>query len=226
MKINVMEEQRRKYQKYLENADSKELIKNMKWTDRRTASLYMAYYNRIENARPEERAKLLEELMQVYYSRTLGEFKVDCLGIYLMVVKNKLAIGDVSKGERNPQKGLTDIIIGNLTYHRDSEMLNALAYLDRACHKFAYHAIRNEIFMSGLTQQIRDSKERMSKEDEIRTNPSVTTEITRLIFTYLNILCFTLSREDRVEQIWKHVIVLNCLNEKPAQVPKYSDDND
>lgn len=226
MKINVMEEQRRKYQKYLENADSKELIKNMKWADRRTASRYMAYYNRIENARPEKRAKLLKDLMQVYYSRTLGEFKVDCLGIYLMVVKNKLEIEAVSKGERNPQKKLADIIIGNLTYHRDSEMLNALAYLDRACHKFAYHAIRNEIFMSDLTQQIRDLKEHMSKEDEIRTNPSVTTEMTRLIFTYLNILWFTLSREDRVEQIWKHVIVLNFLNEKPAQVPEYPDNNE
>ena len=29
-------------------------------------------------------------------------------------------IGDVSKGERNPQKELADIIIGNLIYHRDS----------------------------------------------------------------------------------------------------------
>jgi len=63
MKIDVMEEQRRKYQKYLENADSKELIKSMKWADRRTASLYMAYYRLIENASPEERANLLKELM-------------------------------------------------------------------------------------------------------------------------------------------------------------------
>lgn len=27
-------------------------------------------------------------------------------------------------------------------------------------------------------------------------------------------------------QIWKHVIVLNCLNEKPAQIPKYPDNNE
>lgn len=225
MKIDVMEEQRRKYQRYLENADSKELIKSMKWAYRRTASLYMAYYRLIKNASPEERANLLKELMQVYYGRTLGEFKVECLGIYLMVVKNKLEIGNALMWV-NPQKELADIIMGNLTYHRDSEMLNALAFLDRACHKFAYHAIRNEIFMSSLTQQICDLRKNMSKEDEIRTNPSVTIEMTRLIIAYLNILWSTLSREDSVEQIWRHAVVLNRLNEKPAQIPKYPDNNE
>jgi len=104
-----------------------------------------------------------------------------------MVVKNKLEIGNVSMWI-NPQKELADIIMGNLTYHKDIEILNALAFLDRACHKFAYQAIRNEIFMSSLTQQICDLRENMSKEDEILTNPSVTVEMTRLIFAYLNIL--------------------------------------
>lgn len=225
MIMDVMKEQERKYQEYLKNADSKELIRSMKWADRRTASLYMAYYKLIENAEPEERAKLLEELMQHYYSRTLGEFKVDCLGIFLEVVKNKLEIEHFSMWS-DPKKTLADIIIGNLTYHRDSELLNALAYLDRACHKFAYHAIRNEILMEGLTQQIFDLKKHMSKEDEIRTNPSVTIEMTRLIFAYLNILWSTLSGEDSVEKIWRHVIILNRLNEKPAQIPKYPDNNE
>ncbi|MDE5779544.1 MAG: hypothetical protein K2I10_13755 [Lachnospiraceae bacterium] len=45
----------------------------------------MAYYKLIENADPGEHAKLLKELMQQYYSRTLGEFKVDCLGIILII---------------------------------------------------------------------------------------------------------------------------------------------
>ena len=66
----------------------------------------------------------------------------------------------------------------------------------------------------------------MSKEDEIRTNPSVTIEMTRLIIAYLNILWSTLSREDSVEQIWRHAVVLNRLNEKPAQIPKYPDNNE
>lgn len=223
--LDVMKERERKYQEYLKNVDSRELIANMKWADRRTASLYMSYYKLIEYANPGERAKLLKELMQQYYSRTLGEFKVDCLGIYLEVVKNKLEIKNSSICSE-PEKELADIIIGNLTYHQDSEMLNALAYLDRVCHKFAYHAIRNEYLMSGLTQQMLIIKANMSKEDKIRTNLSVTSEMTRLIFAYLNILWSVLSREDRVEKIWKHVMVLNRFNGKTAPIPKYPDNNE
>ena len=117
--LDVMKERERKYQEYLKNVDSRELIANMKWADRRTASLYMSYYKLIEYANPGERAKLLKELMQQYYSRTLGEFKVDCLGIYLEVVKNKLEIKNSSICSE-PEKELADIIIGNLTYHQDS----------------------------------------------------------------------------------------------------------
>lgn len=224
-KNKVMKEQEERYRNYLNNADSKELISSMKWADRRNASLYMAYYKLIERAGPVERAELLKKLRQVYYGRIMGEFKVDCLGIYLRVVENNLDVAN-SIGERSVEEDLRDLIVGNLTYHKHSDFQNALAFLDRICHKFAYRMIRNESLMKNFTQQIADKKAHMSKDEEICKNLSVTTEMSRLINAFLNILWSALCMEDSFDKIWRHVMILEQLCSKASPLPKYPDDNE
>lgn len=204
----VKEEEKRK--EYLKHIDTEKLLGVMELSGPRTAELYLEYCHRIENSDLNERAVLLRKLMQRYWGRCHSEFKCDCLAILLYVVKNNIEIGE-NPFINEPKDMLCEVIRENLTYHKESSMQNALDYLDKLCYKFAYVATKQKKLMDCFSKIIEDKKMNMAIDELLVERPTVAKEMIPLINIFADYLWFYLSRENRVDDIWTNVRVLDFL---------------
>lgn len=230
---NVWNLQRTEFQKreknrktQLQNEDIKVLLSRMEMSGPRTREYQIEYCRRLKCADADERANLLRLLMQRYYGRCKAEFKCDCLGILLYVVKNELEIAK-SPFLNDSKTMLCDVITGNMTYHKDSPLLNALAYLDKICCKFVYVVLKKSS-MERLGELIENKKKYMDIEDIIIERPSVAREMVMHINVHIDYLWLVLSRENSVQDIWMNIHVLEYIIGRLGctEMPKYKDGND
>lgn len=210
----------------LQNASPETLLSWMERSGRRSAQLNREYSRRSELASPQERSALLRRLMQIYLGRSQAEFKCDCLAIYLHVVKNRLEVAP-SPLSPPPDVSLRHIIRGNLTYHREAPLQNALDFLDRTLRRYAYLFIRTRLTPS-LSQAVAEKKAAMSAEDLLVESPSVARDLSTLVELYVEFLWFFLSRGNSPEEIWSHTRVLLAIfpPEKEISLPPYPDRDD
>lgn len=229
---NVRNLQRTEFQKQeknrkekIQNEDIKGLLFWMGMSGPRTNEYQMEYCRRLECADMDERANLLKLLMQQYYGRCNAEFKCDCLGILVYVVKNELEIAK-SPFLNEPRAMLCNVITANMTYHKDSKLLNALAYLDKTCCKFAYNFLK-KTSLEKLSEMIENKKKHMDIEDIIIERPSAAREMVRYINVFIDFLWLYLSREDSEQDIWTDIHVLEYMINKLEciEMPKYKDGN-
>lgn len=229
---NVRNLQRIEFQKkeknrkeQLQNEDIKGLLSWMEMSGSRTSEYQIEYCRRLECADANERANLLKLLKQRYYGRCKAEFKCDCLGILLYVVKNELEIAN-SPFLSDPKIMLCKVIAANMTYHKDSPLLNALAYLDKVCCKFAYVTLK-KTSMEKLNEIIENKKSHMDIEDIIIERPSVAREMVLYIYAFIDYLWFFFSRENSVQEIWTDIRVLECAISRLEciEMPEYKDGN-
>lgn len=230
---NVRNLQRTEFQKreknrkeQLQNEDIKGLLSWMEMSGLRTKEYQIEYCRRLECADADERANLLKLLMQRYYGRCNAEYKCDCLGILLYVVKNELEIAK-SPFLGEPKTMLCSVITDNMTYHKDSRLLNALAYLDRVCCKFAYVTLK-KTSMEKLNEIIEDKKSHMDIEDIIIERPSVAREMVLYIYVFIDYLWLLLSREKSEQDIWTDIRVLEYMISRLEciEMPEYKDGED
>ena len=233
IKENVRELQRSDFEKNqkqrkeaLQNADDATLLGWMALSGPRTAELYLEYYHRIKKADAVERAELLRKLMQRYWGRCHAEYKCDCLEILLLIVKEKLEIAE-NPFLNEPEIILCKIIKGNLTYHKDNDMQNALDYLDKSCCKFAYLLLRNSS-MSTMSERVDAIRSNMAIEELLIERPSVAREMVKLINICTDYLWMYLSNEISEQGIWVNIRVLDILIQRlnDIELPKYPDNDD
>lgn len=233
IKENVREFQRSDFEKNrkqkrqaLQNADDATVLGWMALSGPRTAELYLEYYSRIKKADTVKRAELLRKLMQRYWGRCHAEYKCDCLAILFLIVKEKLEIAK-NPFLNEPEAILCEIIKGNLTYHRDNTMQNALDYLDKICCKFSYLLLLNSS-MSIMSERVDAIRSSMAIEELLVERPSVAREMVKLINICTDYLWMYLSNVTSEQGIWVNIRVLDIfiqsLNDR--ELPKYPDDDD
>lgn len=228
---NVRDLQREAWQKrnkdqelWLQSLTPKQLIQQMRWCGPRTARLHNEYVRRIESSSPMDRGQLLQQLNQTYYGRPRAEFQCDCLAIYLKVVSNGWDVTPVRPMSQPPHAVLLDIVKGNLTYHTDRTLQNALDYLDRVCCRFAYLTLRTSL-MASLTKETENKKTRMDIEDLLLNPPSVARDMVSLICLFSDLLWRRLSCGNDSHEIWSATYVLLKLLDRVEgmALPQYPD---
>lgn len=216
-------EKEKRKKESLQNADDATLLGWMTLSGPRTAQLYLEYYSRIKKANEADRAELLKRLMQTYWGRCHAEFKCECVAILLLIVKEELKIAN-SPFLNEPKMMLCEIIEGNLTYHKNNSMQNALDYLDKYCCKFAYLVMKNSL-MSTIAEKVTDIKLNMAIEELIIERPTVAREMVKLINICTDYLWMYLSNENSPQDIWINIRVLDYFVQTISNIemPKYSD---
>ncbi len=230
---NVWELQRKEYEKRekkrkeeLQQADPKRLIGWMESAGRRNAQWNKEYCRRIDSADTKQRASLIKLLMQHYWGRCHAEFKCECLAVLLHVVEENIEVAPEVYGRKTTDI-LCEVIQGNLTYHSENPFQNALDYLDKLCHKFAYIVIRSSS-MGSISKIIQDAKINMAIEEFLVERPTVAGKMVPLINIFIDYLWFYLSRENTVQDIWRNSYVLQWGLQKLEilDLPQYPDHDD
>lgn len=210
----------------IKDADNKTLIIWMDIIGYCSGRYYLEYVKRLEVANPQERCNMLRLLMQTYLGRCHSIFKINCMLIFLNVVKKKLVV-ESSPFMNSPEKTLIEIVKHNITYMEKSEMQNALIHMENLCCKLSAIVIKNEL-MDVLNKKVRELEKNMPIEEKIIRKPTVAREMVPLINLYAEMLWRLYSYKNSVSEMYNYIWGLQCLIEemkKQGEIKAYPDDD-
>ena len=165
------------------------------------------YLKRIEESDPERRTELLLQLSRTYFGRAKATFKCHYLRILIHVYEAGLEIAP-SKFWLGIEESIKDVIEKNLNYWEESDLENALCFLDRTCCRAAGVLVKDFVMDYG-SKLAEDKKKYLPKEDRLTQNISTAHEIVPCIFCVAEALWYIFSYANSSTEIRKHVILMN-----------------
>lgn len=183
------------------------------------------YIRRIKEADENEKINLVNELAMYYRGRPHSIFKVRCLHVFFVLLKENIEIKETLYC-RSVKSMFEEIALNNLTYNTNNQLSNALCHLENTCCRLA-KKLSMKFCMDYLSEQVERLKKQMSIEDLLKEEPTVAKEMIKIIEYSAEFLWRLFCCENDEKIIWEAIWYMEDLEKIIDTIPdkEYPDDD-